>query len=110
MKKFINKKFFLKIRLMNKHPKIVQIDERGQIVIPKAVRSVLGIEDGTGFFVYAIDGEGILLKKIDEPDIASSKAASALEKKASKINLNKKNLKKSLKSYKRKKKGGLDIV
>jgi len=44
-------------------PKIVQVDKRGQIVIPKEVRTELGINEKTNLWVYSITDEGILLKK-----------------------------------------------
>ena len=44
-------------------PKIVQVDKRGQIVIPKEVRSELNITNKTNLWVYSITDEGILLKK-----------------------------------------------
>ena len=111
IKTFLNTKFFLIFRpIMKKYPKIVQSDDRGQIVIPKEVRRALGIEDGTGFFVYAIEGEGILLKKIDEPDLENSDVMKQLEDKADKLKLDKKALKKTAKKYKRTKKGGLEVV
>ncbi len=50
---------------MKKFPKIVQCDKRGQIVIPKDIRADLGLEEGTGFWMYSIEDEGILLKKIE---------------------------------------------
>lgn len=46
-------------------PKIVQVDKRGQIVIPKEVRDELNIDISTKFWVYSITDEGILLKKED---------------------------------------------
>jgi AbrB family looped-hinge helix DNA binding protein len=48
--------------------KISQIDSRGQIVIPKEIREKLKISSGTGFYIYDISNDGILLKKI--PDIS----------------------------------------
>ena len=48
--------------------KISQIDNRGQIVIPKEIREKLKISPGTGFYIYNISNDGILLKKI--PDIS----------------------------------------
>jgi len=44
-------------------PKIVQVDKRGQIVIPKDVRTDLNIDSKTNLWVYSITDEGILLKK-----------------------------------------------
>jgi len=44
-------------------PKIVQVDKRGQIVIPKDVRNELQIGNKTNFWIYSITDEGILLKK-----------------------------------------------
>ena len=44
-------------------PKIVQVDKRGQIVIPKDIRAELGITPNTNFWVYSVTDEGILLKK-----------------------------------------------
>lgn len=44
-------------------PKIVQVDKRGQIVIPKEVRNELTITSKTNLWVYSITNEGILLKK-----------------------------------------------
>ena len=50
--------------------KIVQADKRGQIVIPKKIRSDLGIEEGAAFWIYKKDNE-IILKKIDSPKLKS---------------------------------------
>ncbi|MFT4344172.1 MAG: AbrB/MazE/SpoVT family DNA-binding domain-containing protein [Candidatus Woesearchaeota archaeon] len=44
-------------------PKIVQVDKRGQIVIPKEVRSALKISSKTNLTIYSISDEGILIKK-----------------------------------------------
>jgi len=49
--------------------KISQVDSRGQIVIPKELREKLKISSGTGFFVYELSSDSILLKKIPEPSI-----------------------------------------
>ena len=42
--------------------KIVQVDSRGQIVIPKDVREKLGVSEKTGFVLYSISDEGMFLK------------------------------------------------
>jgi AbrB family looped-hinge helix DNA binding protein len=44
-------------------PKIVQVDKRGQIVIPKDVRNKLNITEKSSFWVYSVTDKGILLKK-----------------------------------------------
>ena len=96
---------------MKKYPKIVQCDKRGQIVIPKDIRRDLGIEEGTGFWVYSVTDEGILLKKIDsEPLDDQKEIIEELEDKADKIKVNKKNIKKSVKKYKKTKEGNLEII
>ena len=48
--------------------KIVQCDKRGQIVIPKKIRSDLGLEEGAAFWIFKKDDE-IVLKKIEGPSI-----------------------------------------
>jgi AbrB family looped-hinge helix DNA binding protein len=53
---------------MSKGSKIARIDSRGQIVIPKELRDKMKVSDGTGFFVYELSTDSILLKKI--PDIS----------------------------------------
>ena len=96
---------------MKRYPKIVQCDARGQIVIPKDIRAELGIDEGTGFFAYSISDEGILLKKIEDHDLSSDlKIIPELIEKSQKINLSKKNLERSVQSYKRTKKGNLDVI
>jgi len=47
---------------MKKYPKIVQVDKRGQIVIPKEIRKELGLSSQTPIWVYSIGTQGILLK------------------------------------------------
>jgi AbrB family looped-hinge helix DNA binding protein len=96
---------------MKKYPKIVQTDGRGQIVIPKDIRSELGIDEGSGFYVYSIEKEGILLKKIDTPELSEHRRiVDEIEDKADKIDVDRKNLKNSIENYKRTKKGNLDVI
>ena len=54
--------------MANEAIKIVQSDKKGQIVIPKKIRSELGIEDGAAFLIYKKDDE-IRLRKIEVPKI-----------------------------------------
>ena len=55
-----------------KHPKVVQTDKRGQIVIPKSIRKELKIEEGAAFWMYKTE-EGIFLKKVEAPSSKSIK-------------------------------------
>lgn len=43
-------------------PRIVQIDSRGQIVIPKEMRDSLGIKGKADFSLFSVSDEGIFLK------------------------------------------------
>lgn len=96
---------------MKKYPKIVQMDARGQIVIPKDIRAELGLDEGTGFYMYSISGEGILLKKIGVKELSDHKELlGELVSNADKIGLKKENLEKAEKRYKKTKEGGLDII
>ena len=47
--------------------KVVQVDSKGQIVIPKAIRNKLNIEKGDAFWISIVDGE-ISLQKIKKPN------------------------------------------
>jgi AbrB family looped-hinge helix DNA binding protein len=97
--------------MIKKYPKLVQCDKRGQIVIPKEIRAELGIEEGTGFWTYIISDEGILLKKIDSPELSEHKEMlSELKEKSDKLRVKKQNLDLSEKNYKRTKKGKLDLI
>jgi AbrB family looped-hinge helix DNA binding protein len=96
---------------MKKYPKIVQIDKRGQIVIPKDIRSDLGIDEGTGFWVYSVTDEGILLKKVEsEPLDKQQKILEELDDKAEKVGIDRKNLKRSVKKYRKTKEGNLELL
>lgn len=96
---------------MKKYPKLVQCDKRGQIVIPKDIRQDLNIEEGTGFFVYSITNEGILLKKVETPKLEKDdKLIKELDEKSEKISLKKSSIKKTIINYKKTKKGGLELL
>lgn len=89
----------------------MQCDKRGQIVIPKEIRLDLGIEEGTGFFMYSISDEGILLKKVDIKELSDDDTViKELKEKSEKISLDKKKLDKTVDDYKKTKKGGLDLI
>ncbi|MBU0461985.1 MAG: AbrB/MazE/SpoVT family DNA-binding domain-containing protein [Nanoarchaeota archaeon] len=94
---------------MKRYPKIVQCDSRGQIVIPKDIRQELNIAEGTGFWMFSITNEGILLKKIPDEEISESHSVvTEIMDKSSKINVRKENVKKSIQSYKKNKGGRLE--
>jgi len=96
---------------MKKFPKIVQVDSRGQIVIPKDIRRELGIDEGTGFYMYTVTDEGLLLKKIDPKELGvHKKILDELDDKADKIGVSKKNLRKSVKKYKKTKEGNFEVI
>ena len=71
---------------MKKYPKLVQCDSRGQIVIPKDIRRDLRIDEGTGFWMYSVTDEGILLKKVDiKPLEDNTKILDEIKAKSSKL-------------------------
>ncbi|MHB8587079.1 MAG: AbrB/MazE/SpoVT family DNA-binding domain-containing protein [Thermoplasmatota archaeon] len=47
---------------------VTTMGERGQVVIPQGVRKTLGLGPKTKFVVYT-EGDFILLKKLDIPDL-----------------------------------------
>ncbi len=96
---------------MKKYAKIVQCDARGQIVIPKDIRSELKIEEGSGFLMYIITEEGILLKKIDTPELEKhKKMLNEINDKADKINVSKSNVDKAIKSYKKTTENKMELI
>jgi AbrB family looped-hinge helix DNA binding protein len=89
----------------------VQCDKRGQIVIPKDIRQELGITEGTGFWLYSVDGEGIILKKIEQEELGySEKIISEMKEKSEKIGVKEKNIDKTIKKYKKTKEGKLEVL
>ncbi|MBN2422027.1 AbrB/MazE/SpoVT family DNA-binding domain-containing protein [Candidatus Woesearchaeota archaeon] len=96
---------------MKKYPKLVQADKRGQIVIPKEIREELDIDETTGFIVYSISDEGILLKKIQPEELADNDPViNKIKEKSAKLKINPKNIDKTIQDYKKIKKGKLDII
>ncbi|MFT4343853.1 MAG: AbrB/MazE/SpoVT family DNA-binding domain-containing protein [Candidatus Woesearchaeota archaeon] len=96
---------------MKKYPKSIMCDDRGQLVIPKDIRNDVGVNEGTGFLLYVLTDEGILLKKIDSPPLDTHiTILDELEQKADKLNINPKNLKKSIQEYEKVKEGNLELI
>ena len=94
---------------MKKYPKLVQCDKRGQIVIPKDMREELGIDESSGFWMFSISKEGILLKLANPPELSDDNSMiKEIKEKADKLKINSKNIKKSIESYKKSKGGRLE--
>ena len=73
---------------MKKYPKQIRCDERGQLVIPRDIRNDQSIEEGTGFLMYVVANEGIILKKVDtQPLGAHHEILNEIEQKATKLGL-----------------------
>ena len=66
------------------------------------MRQELGIDEGTGFWVFSVSDEGILLKLVETPDLENSEAMEEIRQKADKIKIKPKNLDKTVKKYKKK--------
>lgn len=80
-------------------------------MIPKDIRAELRIEEGTGFWVYSIENEGLLLKKIDAmPLDEHKKMLDDIHEKSDKIHVERKNVEKSIQKYKKTKEGNLDVI
>jgi len=96
---------------MRRFAKIIQSDKRGQIVIPKDVRRELNIDEGTGFYLYTVENEGILLKIIPSKDLSDhSHIIREIEVNADKINVKKQNIDKSVDNYKKRSKGNFENI
>jgi AbrB family looped-hinge helix DNA binding protein len=96
---------------MKKYAKITQTDSRGQLVIPKEIRQELNIQEGTGFYMYIIENEGILLKTIPIKDLSDhTHIVREVEVNADKIDVKKENIDKSVKNYRRTSKGNIQNI
>ena len=96
---------------MKKYPKIVQCDQRGQIVIPKDIRNELKIDKGTGFWMFSIEDEGILLKKIPLEELnPGDRVVREIKEKSKVLGVKEKNMEKTLRKYKKTKEGKLELI
>ena len=96
---------------MKKYHKIVQVGKIGQLVIPKDIRDELDVDETTGFYVYSIEDEGILLKKIQPHELSEDDpVVKEIKEKADKLDIDPENLKKAIEDYKKKKDGNLELI
>ncbi len=86
---------------MKRFPKLVSADKRGQFVIPKEVRDALDIDETTGFYVYIIPDEGILLKRVNPPDLENDKTVDDLKQHAEQLGISPEALDRAIKDYKK---------
>jgi AbrB family looped-hinge helix DNA binding protein len=94
---------------LKKYPKIVQCDSRGQIVIPKDIRDELKIDAGTGFWMFSVGEEGILLKKIPLEELSEhSIIVSEVKENASKVGISPKAVDKAVSQHKKKRSSKLE--
>jgi AbrB family looped-hinge helix DNA binding protein len=66
---------------MANNSRILKCDSKGQVVIPKEIRDALNITVGTGFFVYQLSNNEILLKRIDEPTLDKNSIRNKIRRK-----------------------------
>ena len=53
---------------MSEEPQVTTISEKGQIVIPQAIRKELKIKPKTKFLVYG-KGDTVIMKRLELPDV-----------------------------------------
>lgn len=96
---------------MKKYPKTISSDYKGQLVIPKEARKELSIEEGTAFWIFVIENEGILLKKISGERLSEHDLmVIEFKENAEKIAISKSNIEKSVEKYRKKKKMALEEI
>jgi len=76
---------------------ITRISEKGQVVIPSALRRGMGIKKSDQFLVFG-EGDTVILKKIEKPAIQQSFAelTRPLKKAAKKAGLTKKDVERAI--------------
>jgi AbrB family looped-hinge helix DNA binding protein len=53
---------------MTEEPEVTTMSEKGQVVIPRAIRKELGIKPKTKFLVFG-RGDTVIMKKLELPDL-----------------------------------------
>ncbi|MCX8147036.1 MAG: AbrB/MazE/SpoVT family DNA-binding domain-containing protein [Candidatus Woesearchaeota archaeon] len=85
---------------MKEYTKTISCDARGQIVIPKEIRKELSISEGTAFWAFVIENEGLLLRKIPEQQIEfDDPIINEIMQKSDKIGIDRSNIKKTIDNY-----------
>jgi AbrB family looped-hinge helix DNA binding protein len=67
---------------MQEIPEIARVSSKGQIVIPTDIRERLGIKEGSIFAVSSLDGDMVVMKKVESPVKAEDMELLAEVKKA----------------------------
>lgn len=96
---------------MKKYPSTITSDYKGQLVIPNDVRKELSIKEGTAFWVFLVENEGILLKRVSGEHLSQNDLVIIeLKENAEKITLNKSNIDKSVERYRKKSTTSLEEI
>ena len=74
------------MQVESSEPEMTTITEKGQVVIPKRVRSRLGIKPRNRFLVYG-EGDTVVLKKLELPNVKKEwkKLKSIVDKRIEKL-------------------------
>lgn len=96
---------------MKKYPASISSDQRGQLVIPKGLRRELSIDEGTAFWAFAIENEGILLKRVSGESLSQHDLIIVeLRENSEKLAINKSNIDRSVEKYRKKKSTALEEI
>lgn len=83
---------------------VVQVYERGQIVIPKSFRDEMQLESGSRLMAIEVDKNNILLKKMEAPKLEDwKKMLRPIQKKMQKMGLKEEDADKWVEEYRKKK-------
>ena len=96
---------------MKRYAKLLQMDERGQLVIPKDVREELNMSAGAGFMLYVLDDEAIVLKPVPAKDFSEhASTVREIEANVVKLKISKDSVSKAQERYRRQGKHNFDEV